>query len=114
MVRRTSARALARRQEAAGITAGSGLPAQLAPRRACRAPPLPCIGATAPTPWAVAAIVKARAAEAGFGGRYFGGHSLKRAGRAAVELTAVNVLRSRTECSRGTIRRPGEVRLSTP
>ncbi len=41
-------------------------------------PPLPRMGSQAITPWAVAAIVKARAAAAGFGPRDFGGHSLKR------------------------------------
>jgi len=41
-------------------------------------PPLPRLGTQPITPWAVAAIVKARAAAGGFGGRDFGGHSLKR------------------------------------
>jgi integrase len=41
-------------------------------------PPLPRIGSQPITPWAVAAIVKSRAVEAGFKGRDFGGHSLKR------------------------------------
>ena len=41
-------------------------------------PPRPRLGAQPLTPWAVAAIVQARAAAAGFGGRDFGGHSLKR------------------------------------
>ena len=41
-------------------------------------PPLPRIGSQAITPWAVAAVVQSRAAAAGFGGREFGGHSLKR------------------------------------
>jgi integrase len=42
------------------------------------APPLPQIGSQPITPWAVAEIVKSRAQQAGFGGRDFGGHSLKR------------------------------------
>ncbi len=42
------------------------------------APPLPEIGSQPITPWAVAEIVKSRAQQAGFGGRDFGGHSLKR------------------------------------
>ena len=41
-------------------------------------PPLPRMGSQPITPWTVAAIVKARAADAGFKGRDFGGHSLKR------------------------------------
>jgi hypothetical protein len=41
-------------------------------------PPLPQVGAFAITPWAVSEIVKARASAAGFGGRDFGVHSLKR------------------------------------
>lgn len=41
-------------------------------------PPQPRIGSQSITPWSVAAIVKTRAAEAGFKGRDFGGHSLKR------------------------------------
>ncbi len=41
-------------------------------------PPLPRIGSQPITPWTVAAIVKSRAVEAGFKGRDFGGHSLKR------------------------------------
>jgi len=45
------------------------------------APPRPRIGSLVLTPWAVAAIVKARAAAAGFGGRNFGSHSLKRGAR---------------------------------
>jgi integrase len=42
------------------------------------APPLPQIGSQPIRPWAVAEIVKSRAQQAGFGGRDFGGHSLKR------------------------------------
>lgn len=41
-------------------------------------PPLPRFGSQPITPWTVAAIVKSRAVEAGFKGRDFGGHSLKR------------------------------------
>ncbi|MGH7084276.1 MAG: site-specific integrase [Acetobacteraceae bacterium] len=41
-------------------------------------PPLPRLGAQPLTPWAIAAIVKTRATAVGFGGRDFGGHSLKR------------------------------------
>ncbi len=40
--------------------------------------PLPCLRSQPLTPWSVAAIVKTRAADAGFGGRDFGGHSLRR------------------------------------
>jgi integrase len=81
-------RALAAWLEAAGITAGPvfrriWLPKQPRPTggeppAAPPAPPLPRLGAQPITPWAVAAIVKTRAAAAGFGGRDFGGHSLKR------------------------------------
>ena len=50
------------------------------PKRAREAapPPLPQIGQDAMTPWAVAAIVKARASAAGFAAKDFAGHSLKR------------------------------------
>ncbi len=41
-------------------------------------PPLPRIGSQPITPWTIAAIVKQRADAAGFKGRDFGGHSLKR------------------------------------
>jgi hypothetical protein len=41
-------------------------------------PPLPQIDLPAISPWAVSEVVKTRAAAAGFGGRDFGGHSLKR------------------------------------
>jgi integrase len=73
-------RALAAWQEAAGITAGPPFRRiSLAKQARPGAPPsLPHLGTTAITPWAVAAIVKARAAAAGFAGRDFGGHSLKR------------------------------------
>ena len=45
-----------------------------------RTPPLPCpaIGTEPLTPRSIARIVQARAAAAGFAGREFGGHSLKR------------------------------------
>ncbi len=78
-------RALTAWLDAAGITAGPvfrriWLPKLTRPP----APPdgeppaLPRIGTQPITPWTVAAIVQARATEAGFGGRDFGGHSLKR------------------------------------
>jgi hypothetical protein len=41
-------------------------------------PAPPRVGTQPITPWTVAAIVKSRAAEAGFKARDFGGHSLKR------------------------------------
>jgi hypothetical protein len=41
-------------------------------------PPLPAIGTEPLTPRSIARIVQARAAAAGFAGREFGGHSLKR------------------------------------
>jgi len=73
-------RALAAWQDAAGITAGPVFRRIWLPRkpRTDAPPPLPRIGSQAITPWAVAAIVKSRAIAAGFGGRDFGGHSLKR------------------------------------
>jgi site-specific recombinase XerC len=73
-------RALTAWLEAAGITSGPVFRRLWLPRRSRPAepPPLPRLGSDPITPWAVAAIVKARAAEAGFGGRDFGGHSLKR------------------------------------
>ena len=73
-------RALAAWQSAAAITAGPLFRRIWLPRqaRSDEPPPLPRIGSQPITPWAVAAIVKARAAAAGFGGRDFGGHSLKR------------------------------------
>ena len=79
-------RALAAWQSAAGITAGPVFRRIWLPRKARPGeppagppvPPLPRIGSQPITPWAVAAIVKARATAAGFGGRDFGGHSLKR------------------------------------
>ncbi|MGH7041134.1 MAG: site-specific integrase, partial [Acetobacteraceae bacterium] len=73
-------RALAAWLAAAGITTGPVFRRIWLPRKARpgEPAPLPRIGSLAITPWAVAAIVKARAAAAGFGGRDFGGHSLKR------------------------------------
>ncbi|MBW4092373.1 MAG: site-specific integrase [Proteobacteria bacterium] len=73
-------RALAAWQQAAGITQGPVFRRIWLPKktRPGAPPPLPRIGALAITPWAIAAIVKARAAAAGFGARDFGGHSLKR------------------------------------
>lgn len=41
-------------------------------------PPLPAIGTEPLTPRSIAPIVQARAAAAGFAGREFGGHNLKR------------------------------------
>ena len=73
-------RALAAWQDAASIRSGPVFRRIWLPRqgRGDVAPPVPRIGRQPITPWAVAAIVKARAAVAGFGGRDFGGHSLKR------------------------------------
>ena len=73
-------RALARWLDAAAITAGPvfrriWLPPQAAPDAP---PPLPAIGTEPLTPRSIARIVQARAAAAGFAGREFGGHSLKR------------------------------------
>jgi integrase len=79
-------RALAAWQEASGIAAGPVFrriwlpkkPRPGEPPAGPPVPPLPRLGSQAITPWAVAEIVKARAAAAGFRGRDFGGHSLKR------------------------------------
>jgi len=73
-------RALSAWQDAASIRSGSLFRRIWLPRKARpdQPPPRPRIGSLALTPWAVAEIVKARAAAAGFGGRDFGGHSLKR------------------------------------
>lgn len=73
-------RALAAWQDAAGIVSGPVFRRIWLPKQGASGepPPLPRIGSQAITPWAVAAIVKSRAAAAGFGGRDFGGHSLKR------------------------------------
>jgi hypothetical protein len=73
-------RALAAWQSAARITSGpvSRRIWLLRQARADEPPPLPRIGSQPIKPWAVAAIVKTRAAAAGFGPRDFGGHSLKR------------------------------------
>jgi len=73
-------RALAAWLEAGSITAGPVFRRIWLPRkaRAGEPPPLPRLGSQPITPWAVAAIVKERAGAAGFKGRDFGGHSLKR------------------------------------
>lgn len=73
-------RALTAWLEAAGIVAGPVFRRIWRPKKARPGvpPPLPRLGSQAITPWAVAEIVKARAAEAGFKRRVFGGHSLKR------------------------------------
>jgi integrase len=73
-------RALAAWQDRANITAGPVFRRIWQPKKAApgEPPPLPRIGTQPITSWAVAAIVKARAAAAGFGGWDFGGHSLKR------------------------------------
>jgi integrase len=73
-------RALARWREAAGITAGPvfrriWLPKQV---KVGEPPALPRIGVEAMTTRALADMVKARASAAGFDGKHFGGHSLKR------------------------------------
>ena len=73
-------RALARWLDAAAITEGPvfrrlWLPPQATPDAP---PPLPAIGTEPLTPRSIARIVQARAAAAGFAGREFGGHSLKR------------------------------------
>ena len=73
-------RALARWLDAAAITAGPvfrriWLPPQAAPDAP---PPRPAIGTAPLTPRSIARIVQARAEAAGFAGREFGGHSLKR------------------------------------
>jgi site-specific recombinase XerD len=78
-------RALARWREAAGITAGpvfrriwltKQVKAGVAPGG--MAPPLPRIGHDAMSTRAIADMVQARASAAGFDGKHFGGHSLKR------------------------------------
>jgi integrase len=73
-------RALARWRAAANITAGPvfrriWLPKQV---KAGEPPAPPRIGIDPISPWAIAAMVQARAAAAGFDGPHFGGHSLKR------------------------------------
>jgi integrase len=73
-------RALGRWLEAAVIAGGPvfrriWVPPQAAPDGP---PPAPAIGPEALTPRSVARIVQARAGAAGFAGREFGGHSLKR------------------------------------
>jgi hypothetical protein len=73
-------RALARWLDTAAITAGPVFRRiWLPPQAASDAPPpLPAIGTEPLTPRSLARIVQARAAAAGFAGREFGGHSLKR------------------------------------
>jgi len=78
-------RALARWREAAGITAGPvfrriWLAKQVKTGEAPggMAPALPRIGVEAITTRALADMVQARASAAGFDGKHFGGHSLKR------------------------------------
>lgn len=73
-------RALARWLDTAAITAGPVFRRiWLPPQAASDAPPpLPAIGTEPLTPRSIARIVQARAAAAGFAGREFGGHSLKR------------------------------------
>jgi integrase len=63
-------RALTTWLEAAGIAGGPLFRRLWLPKKARpdAPPPLPRLGSRAITPWAIAAIVKARAAEAGFGG----------------------------------------------
>jgi integrase len=73
-------RALTAWLDAAGITAGPVFRRIWLPKltQPGEPPPLPRLGSQPLTPWSVAAIVKSRAVDAGFGGRDFGGHSLKR------------------------------------
>jgi integrase len=78
-------RALARWREAAGITAGPvfrriWLTKQVKAGEppGGMAPPLPRIGHDAMSTRAIADMVQARASAAGFDGKHFGGHSLKR------------------------------------
>jgi integrase len=73
-------RALALWREVAGIAAGPVFRRiWLAKRAKADAPPAPPrIGIDAISPFAIASMVQARAAAAGFDGPHFGGHSLKR------------------------------------
>ena len=73
-------RALARWLDAAAITAGPAFRRIWLPPQASSdaPPPLPAIGTEKLTPRSIARIVQARAEAAGFAGREFGGHSLKR------------------------------------
>ncbi len=73
-------RALTAWLEAAGISTGPVFRRIWLPKltRSGEPPALPRIGTQPITSWTVAAIVQARATDAGFGGRDFGGHSLKR------------------------------------
>ncbi len=74
-------RALARWREAAGITAGPVF-RRIWQSKQVKAggapPPLPRIGHDAMSTRAIADMVQARASAAGFDGKHFGGHSLKR------------------------------------
>lgn len=71
-------RTLAGWQQAAGIATGAAFRRTWPPKTARRGepPPLPRLGTVAITPSAVAEIVKAHAAEGGFSGQNFGGHSV--------------------------------------
>ena len=73
-------RALTAWLEAARIKSGPVFRRIWLPKLSRPGEPLPCpaLAVSRLRPWTVAAIVKARAAEAGFKGRDFGGHSLKR------------------------------------
>ena len=72
-------RAVTRWLDAAGINEGPVFRRiWTPPRGAATAPAPPVIGHAALTPRSIARIVQARAAAAGFAGREFGGHSLKR------------------------------------
>jgi integrase len=73
-------RALARWRDVAGVTSGPVFRRIWLPKRQTGAPPpaLPRIGIDAISPFAIASMVQARAAAAGFAGAHFGGHSLKR------------------------------------
>ena len=83
-------RALARWREVAGITAGPVFRRIWLPKKANEGgstcgqpagavpPSPPRIGIDAISPFAIASMVQARAAAAGFAGPHFGGHSLKR------------------------------------
>jgi len=78
-------RALARWREVAGITSGPVFRRIWLPKHSKaelvsggEPPPPPRIGIDAISPFAIASMVQARAASAGFDGPHFGGHSLKR------------------------------------
>jgi hypothetical protein len=72
-------RALSAWLETATITSGPVFRRSWLPKKARlgEPPPLPRLGSQPITAWAIAEIVEARAAAAGFKGRDFGGHSLK-------------------------------------